>query len=139
MNFASGYWQLPVEKRSQEQTGFRVGSELYQFKRLSSGHTDATTAFQRSINALFRGMKGTNLQLFLDDICLATHTWQEHLALLEKVLKLKIKTNLKLRGSECLFGTSTITFIGHQIIINGLKPDPEKIGAIKDLQAPTDA
>lgn len=116
-----------------------MGGELYQFKRLPFGLTNVPGTSHRLINALFRGMKGINLQVFLDDICLATDTWPEHPALLEKVFKLIIQANLKLKGSKCLFGTNKITFLGHQISRDGLRPDAEKVRAIKELPAPTDA
>lgn len=95
IDFASGYWQVPVEKSSQALTAFRVGGELYEFKRLPFGLTNAPATFQRLMNALFAGLKGIQLQIFLDDVCLASPSWEEHLVLLDQVLKIVIKANLK--------------------------------------------
>lgn len=138
IDFASGYWQLPVAEQSQELTAFRVGGEIYHFKRLPFGLTNAPATFQRLMNALFAGLKGISLQVFLDDVCLATSTWSEHIELLEKVLQIIIKANLRLKGSKCSFGTKAVKFLGHQISELGLKPDPCKVEAIKNLPVPQD-
>lgn len=138
MDFASGHWQLPMERNSQELTAFRVGGELYEFKRLPFGLTNLPATFQRLINAEFAGLKGLNLQVFLDDICLATSKWDEHLELLDKVFKIVIKANLRLKGSKCTFGTEDVKFLGHQISKEGLKPDQDKVKAIQKLPLPFD-
>lgn len=138
MDFASGYWQLPMAEESKELTAFRAAGEVYQFKRLPFGLTNAPATFQRLINALFAGMKGMSPQVFLDDICLATKTWPEHLTLLDRVFKVIIKAGLKLKGSKCLFGSERITFLGHEISKEGLKPDGNKVKAIKELPSPID-
>lgn len=108
LDFASGYWQIPVEKTSQELTAFKKAGEIYEFKRLPFGLCNGTASFQRLINALFTGMRGLNVQLFLDDICLASKTWEEHIVLIDQVLKLIIKANLKLKGSKCTFGSECV-------------------------------
>ena len=100
VDFASGYSQPSVAKQSRELTAFRVGGELYEFKRLRFGLTNAPATFQRLINALFAGLKGLNLQVFLDDVCLASSKWGEHLHLLKEVFKVIIRANLRLKGSN---------------------------------------
>lgn len=138
IDFASGYWQVPVEKSSQALTAFRVGGELYEFKRLPFGLTNAPATFQRLMNALFAGLKGIQLQIFLDDVCLASPSWEEHLVLLDQVLKIVIKANLKLKPSKCSFGTKYVKFLGHEISQQGIKPDHDKVRAILELPPPID-
>ena len=45
---------------------------------------------------------------------------------------------LKLNITEYQFGKSEITFLGHLISDKGIKPDPRKIHAIKDMPVLTD-
>lgn len=101
IDFASGYWQIPVEKKSRELTAFRVGGELYEFNRLPFGLTNAPATFQRLMNALFAGLKGLQLQIFLDDVCLESSNWSEHLVLLDQVFKIHWTTCLHVSS----FGT----------------------------------
>lgn len=139
LDMASGFWQIPMAKESREMTAFRTEDGLFQFKRMPFGLTNAPASFQRMVNALFAGLKGLNLQVFVDDICVATETWEEHLTMLKKVFQIVIKANLTLKGSKCLLGAKKIIFLGHEISRDGIRQDPEKLRAIKALQPPTDA
>ena len=87
LDFAYGYWQLTVAKESREYTAFRVAGGHYQFKRLPFGLCNAPATFQRLINALFGGLRGIHLQAFLDDLCIASESWNEHVIFLEQVFQ----------------------------------------------------
>jgi hypothetical protein len=137
LDMASGFWQLPLTERARELTAFRTEDGHYQFTRMPFGLTNAPASFQRLVNILFAGLKGLNLQLFIDDLCLATSTWREHLVLLAKIFQLLIKANLKLNINKCSFGTSKVVFLGHEIAQDGIRQDPEKLAAIRDLKAPS--
>lgn len=111
LDFASGYWQVPMAKNSREMTAFRTPNGLYQFKVMPFGLTNAPASFQKMINLLFTGLKGLSLQVYLDDVCVATSTWEEHLAILDEVFYVVRRANLKLKGEKCVFGTHEIIFL----------------------------
>lgn len=113
LDMASGFW--PMENNSKQLTAFRTEDGLYQFTRMPFGLTNAPASFQRMINALFAGLIGLNLQVFIDDVCIATETWEEHLSIQSKVFKTISDANLTLKGEKCLFGASKIIFLGHEI------------------------
>lgn len=138
LDFASGYWQMPIEEKSKELTAFRTGEGLYQFRVMPFGLTNAPASFQKMINLMFAGLKGLNLQVFLDDVCIATATWEQHLDLVDQILKIIISHNLKLKGSKCAFGERQIIFLGHKISKEGITQDPDKLRAFSELQAPKD-
>ena len=138
IDFTSGFWQMKMDQKSREMTAFRTEDGLYQFKRMPFGLTNAPASFQRMINALLAGLKGLNLQVFIDDVCIATSTWEEHLSLLEKLLRTVIKANLKLKSSKCTFGASRVIFLGHEISSDGIRQEPAKLKAILAMPRPTD-
>lgn len=90
------------------------------------------------INAALSGLKGLNLQIFIDDICIASDSWDEHLKIIDKVLDKLIEANLTLRGEKCIFGSDEIVFLGHLINKNGIQQDPNKNSAILSMSAPQD-
>ena len=138
LDFTSGFWQIPMEERSKELTAFRTEDGQFQFKRMPFGLTNAPASFQRMVNALLSGPKGLNLQVFTDDVCIATNTWEEHLEMLEKVFNSVIEANLKLKGSKCVFGAKEVVFLGHLISAKGIKQEPNKLKAPQELPTPTD-
>lgn len=139
IDFASGFWQIPVARNSRELTAFRTEDGLFQFKRMPFGLANAPASFQRMINALLSGMKGINLQVFMDDICIATDTWEEHLKLLAQLFDLVIKSGLRLKSSKCVFGAHQVVFLGHLISATGIRQDPDKLKAILAMPRPKDA
>lgn len=103
------------------------------------GLCNASASFQRLVNALFANLKGVHLQVFIDDICVATKTWEEHLNLLDKVLSLLEDANLKLKANKCSFGARKVIFFGHELSSDGIRQDPTKLRAISNLPVPTNA
>jgi len=138
IDFASGFWQIEMEEKSKELTAFRTEDGLFQFKRMPFGLTNAPASFQRLINLTLAGLKGLNLQIFIDDVCVGTKTWSEHLAMLSKLLELVEKANLKIKSSKCIFAAEKVTFLGHEISAEGIRQEQSKLSALTRLPAPRD-
>jgi len=115
LDFRSGFWQIAMDESSKELTAFRTGDGLYQFKRMPFGLTNAPATFQKMINTVLAGLKGMNLQVFIDDVCIATKSWSELLAILQQTLETIIDANLKIKADKCVFSASTIKFLGYEI------------------------
>ena len=138
LDFKSGFWQIAMDEKSKELTSFRTEDGQYQFKRMPFGLTNAPATFQKMVNTILAGLKGMNLQVFIDDICIATKTWEEHLIMLDKVLKVVIKAKLKIKADKCVFGSNSVKFLGHEISEHGIKQDPDKLKALAKLPPPVD-
>lgn len=138
IDFKSGFWQIQMGEKSKELTAFKTEDGQFQFKRMPFGLTNAPALFQRMINSVLAGLKGMNLQVFIDDICIATKTWSEHLALLKETLKKVIQANLKIKADKCVFAANKVKFLGHEISEHGIKQDPDKLKALLKLPAPND-
>ena len=41
-----------------------------------------------------------------------------------------------LNKEKCVFSTSFVNFLGHVIDQEGIKPDPEKVQAVQDIEEP---
>ena len=63
--------------------------------------------------------------------------YEEELLQRLRIILLKVRSlGLKLNKSKCIFGQSKIKFFGIEISEKGISPDPDKITAIKNAQAP---
>lgn len=138
IDFASGFWQVPMAPEARELTAFRTEDGQFQFKKMPFGLTNAPATFQRMINALLTGLKGVSLQCFIDDICIANDAWDEHLEMLDQVMNVVRRANLKLKSSKCTFGAEKVVFLGHEISADGIRQEQEKVRALENLSAPTD-
>ena len=59
--------------------------------------------------------KATELQVYLDDVCIASASWKEHVEMLGRFFKLIIGARLKLKGNKCLLGGNKVLFLKHEI------------------------
>lgn len=125
-----------MARRARELTAFRSESGHYQFRRMRFGLTNAPASFQRLVIALFAGLKGVHLQVFIDDICLPSKSWPEHLELIEKVLVILEQANLRLEPGKCSFGCLKVIFLGHELSEEGIRQYPSKIKAITEMAEP---
>ena len=74
----------------------------------------------------------------IDDIIVHAETAIKHDHRLHAVLERCEKINLTLNKEKCVFKVKEVTYIGHKLTQEGIKPDDEKVRVINDMPAPTD-
>ena len=61
---------------------------------------------------------------------------EEHDARLKQVLTRAREVNLKFNAKKCKIKQEEVPYVGHVLSKDGLKPDPEKIRAVKEMKPP---
>lgn len=131
LDFASGYWQIPMAARAKEITAFRTTDGHWQCKKMPFGLTNSGASFQRMVDAVFSGLKNEELMVFIDDVCVASPSWDEHMLSLKQVFN-RIKTaRLRLQPPKCVIGATSIKFLGHRVSKHCIQPDESQISAIR--------
>ena len=74
----------------------------------------------------------------VDDILVHAATVEEHDRVLDQVLERIARCGLKLNKKKCLFRVSSVKYLGQVFSGEGMKPDPDKVAAIKNLTPPQD-
>jgi predicted aspartyl protease len=136
LDLTAGYNQLPMDPLSKDKTAFISIAGLYQFKVLPFGLTNAPATFQRFMDAVLAGLKWKNLLCYMDDICVFSTTFENHLDDLKSVFMRLREAKLKLKPSKCHLFQKEIKFLGHLITDKGILPDPNKIKAIMEIKIP---
>ena len=67
---------------------------------------------------------------FFDDAGLGTQTEDEHLHVLEELLKTAQENNLRIKLSKCDFLQQHLEYLGYEIGFGHWKPNPKKIEAL---------
>ena len=57
---------------------------------------------------------------------------------MRKFLKRCQERNIRLNESKLRLKMTSLTYVGHLLTSEGLKPDPKKVAAIQHMPAPTD-
>ena len=131
----SGYYQVGIREQDREKTAFRFDGELLQFTRTPFGLTSAPATFCRLAQKLFGGMK--HVTVYIDDICVHSPSFEQHVKDLEAVFKRLREANLTLNPAKCHFFKDEIDFLGVTIKGDRITPMAEKSRAIADFPRPT--
>ena len=135
----SGYWQIPMAPEDIHKTAFITHRGLREFVRMPFGLTGAPATYQRMMDVTLQeelhGPTPVATQ-YLDDTCVHTIEWADHLKALDSILTKIAAINLKLCPTKCLFGANEAEHLGHIVRENQLLPDPEKVRAISEWITP---
>lgn len=131
----SGFWQMPLAKKSRKLTTFITPFGRFAFNRLPFGITSAPEVFSRAMEKILRGLPG--VVCHMDDILVFAPTKEEHNKRLRAVLDALQRSGLTLNKEKCIFSTQQVTFLGHQISDNGISIDNERTTAITGMSEPT--
>jgi hypothetical protein len=75
---------------------------------------------------------------YMDDISIASLTWQDHLRKLETVLKTLDANNLSCQPTKASLALPSIKFLGFEVSKDGLKITDDKVKIIIALKQPHD-
>ncbi|GFT50535.1 retrovirus-related Pol polyprotein from transposon 17.6 [Trichonephila clavipes] len=100
------------------------------------GLCNAPATFERMMDNLLRHFKWTMCLCYLDDIIVFSETFEDHLIRLRLVLKCLQEVGLKLNSKKCLFAAQEVKILGHLVSSNGVRPDPDKIKAVRNFPTP---
>ena len=131
LDLAEAYLQIPLDEKSAQLTVINTHQGLYKFKRLPFGLSCAPAIFQKLIEQLVGDIPG--VACYLDDIVVTGKSEQEHLDNLQKTMD---KLNLRLKLEKCQFFQDSVTYLGHILDNQGIRPHPDKIKAITAMPEP---
>ena len=131
LDAASRYWQIKVDEDSADLLTFGTPFGRFRFKHLPFGIHSASEVFQAEVASIIADLQGcANSQ---DDIIVWGTTKQEHDLRLRDVLPRIRVSGLKLNRNKCVFAIESLTFLGHTLSANGVKPDLSKVEAIMPI------
>ena len=84
----------------------------------------------------FRDLEGVDV--IVDDLIVWGVDDDDHDRHLETLLERVEKSGLKLNREKCKFGLDSVSYVGHVLSQDGLKPSVERVKAILDMPTPKD-
>ena len=136
IDLKAAYQPIPMARESKKYTAV-PGLGLWQFTRMPFGLTNAPMTFQRLIDSLLGPKLEPRVFGYLDDIIVATETFEEHLKWVEIVLNKLVDARLKVNREKCEFCCSSVTYLGFLLDQDGLRPDPDRVTALLNYPTPT--
>ncbi len=136
LDLASGYWQIRMHPDSKEKTTFNSKMGSYYFNVMPFGLVKAPATFQSLIDRIYRDIQYKFMNGYFDDLSIYSKTFKEHLLHLREVFDRLRKNKLQAKITKCKFVQRETVFLGHLVSAEGIKPDPDKIKAVREWRIP---
>ena len=137
LDLLSGYWQVEVDEANRQKTAFCTPEGLFQFKVMPFGLCNAPATFQRLIDLVLAGLQWSDFLVYIDDVIVLGHTFDEHLRILRSVLQRLRESGLRLNQSKCSFFQKEVQYLGHFISRDGVATVPSKTEKVTTWPTPT--
>ena len=86
LDLKSGFYHIKMDNESIKYTSFVTPLGQYEFLKMPFGLTNAPSVFQRYVSCIFKDLvHKRRIQVYTDDILIATETLEEHLDILKEV------------------------------------------------------
>ena len=134
------FYQIGLDEASSKKTTFWTSFGRYRYLRMPFGISLAPKEFEHRLHEQLSGLD--RVEILRDDILVAGYgdTQEEaednHDQNLRKLLDRARKVNLKLNSKKMNLKKQQVKFMGHVITKDGLKPDPDKVKAVKNMCKP---
>ena len=134
IDLSKGYWQIPVAKEDIVKTAFVTPDGTYEFLRMPFGMKNSGATLVRGMREVLSGISG--VESYIDDLIVFSRDWETHLRTLEELLKRLSEVNLTARPSKCIFGASTVEFLGHDVGYDWITPNDDNLEKIARAKRP---
>nr|GEX44941.1 reverse transcriptase domain-containing protein [Tanacetum cinerariifolium] len=131
-----GYHQIQLAEADEEKTAFHIGQGVYCYTKMPFGLKNAGAIYQRLMDKAFEGQVGQNIEAYVDDLVIKSHTKAKMVRDIEETFRTLRKVNMKLNPKKCSFGLAKGVFLGYVITSKGIKPYPDKTAAVRQLPSP---
>lgn len=137
LDLKNGFHHVSVHENSIPFTSFITPHGQFEYVKMPFGLKNAPSVFTRYIRSIFECLLETgNILIYLDDILIATNTLDDHLIMLEKVVNLLVRNNLRLNLEKCKFVQEKIEYLGYEINEKGISPNKRGIEAVTNYPVP---
>ena len=128
----SAFWSIPVRAKDRYKLAFVTHHGHWQWRCLPFGLKSTPAIFQRVLAGVIRKNKLDAFTVnYIDDILVFSKTYEEHVYHVERVLQALFEQGFKLNKNKCQFAQERITYLGHKIGNNMIKPINDNLVAIK--------
>ena len=135
LDLSKGYWQVMIDRADQSKLAFSYKNKQYVSKRCLYGVSTIPSAFCRLIMEIFHDVP--DIFLYLDDICIVSTSWDDHMKALSTLFDRAIKYGLNLSAKKSKFAVSEFTFLGFKISKEGVNVSDKHLDAMKNYPIPT--
>ena len=140
LDVACGFWHVVLDEQSSFLTTFNTPFGRYRWKRMPFGIKSAPEIFQRKMHELIEGLTG--VEVIADDFVVVGYgdslqaASKDHDKSLSAFLQRCEERGVRLNADKLQLRMREVPFIGHVATSEGLRADPAKVRAIREMPRP---
>ena len=139
LDLMKGYLQLPLTERASKLCTVVTMNGAYQCLTMPFGVKNGPQVFQHRISTeVLRELDGKGVESFVDDMCVYSETFEEHVRLLREVFTRLRACELVLNGAKCCLGGDKVEFLGVTVTGDGVAHTEGRKEALANMTVPTD-
>ncbi|GJU68977.1 reverse transcriptase domain-containing protein [Tanacetum coccineum] len=131
-----GYHQIKMAKEDEEKTAFIMSQGIFCYSKMPFDLKNVGATYQRLVDRVFQKQIGRNLEVYVDDLVIKSHTEEEIIRDIAETFKTLRRINMKVNLKKCTFGMQEGMFLCYKVNTDGLKVCPDKADAVLSLLSP---
>jgi hypothetical protein len=107
----------------------------FEYLRMLFGLMNAGATFQQKVDRAVADLEA--VFAYVDDMDVASRNAEEHAIHLHQLFTRLREHGLVINVEKCVFGASSIQFLGHHLSAEGVEPLPENVSAVTEFPRPS--
>ena len=134
LDLTDGYHNIRIHSDSVSDSTFTCYMGKFDSLGMQQGDCNAPATMIRAMNYLFREVK--DRMIYLDDILIANHTYEEHINTIRQVLQIAKPNKWWFNSRKCQCMPDKLAILGDYLTELGLEADPDKANSIQQFPKP---
>ena len=135
IDLSHAFMQFSVDHESRDALTIITSEGLFRYTKLPEGISSSPGECQETLCKLVKHIPHT--MVYIDNIYCTGKTDEEHLSIIEQILKALDDANLRGNWKKCDLFKNSLDLLGYCLNQEGLHPSPNRVEAIKKMEAPT--
>lgn len=137
IDLSDAFLQVPLDPESRNKTAFSIsGRGQFAYARMPFGLCNSAATLCRLVDKVIGCDLEPDVFVYLDDIIIATGTFERHVEILREIAKRLKDAGLTISPEKSRFCMSELKYLGFVVSNNGISPDPDKVEAIVNYPVP---
>ncbi|ODM87732.1 Retrovirus-related Pol polyprotein from transposon 17.6 [Orchesella cincta] len=135
-DIARGFFQIEMEEEDKPKTAFICHNGLWHYNRMPMGLCNSPSTFQRAIDEVLGDLKSTICAVYMDDICIFSKSFKEHMEHITLVLTRIMNSGFTIHPNKVQLCRTRFKYLGFIVEDKKCYPNPDKVKCVNEYPTP---